>query len=452
MRNWMNRKTGTALAAASVLALVIGLTGCDGNSGATTRGRSGEQTGEVRQFELITRSDTLNIGDGVTFEGFTFNGTMPGPQMIVNEGDTVEITVINEDSVTHGLSIHAANTQTSDHVGNIAPGETKTLTFTADYPGVYMYHCAPGGHGIMAHTMGGQFGMMVVEPQQKYRMEEELGREPDVKVYIVQHEVYADGRDFFDGKALYVMFNGETFRYVREPIQARPDDYVRFYYLNVGPNLTSTFHAVGGIWDDIYYGGNPENLMHGTQSVVTGPTDSWVIDWIVPDEGPFTLVSHAFGTQAIKGAVGVLDSREDNPRVATYNSEGRDTPPIEDPKRFVSPFGLGDENLDLPFRFREGDRMYIQMVGNSYWPKRAEVPVGSTVTWVNEDVFDMLEGELTGKHDVVVVRSDGNESFRSELLDHAETFSTTFTEPGEYEYICSIHPYMRGKITVVDDI
>ncbi len=441
----MKRKILSRVTTATIIGLAAAfLTACAADT-------SGNPTGELRRFTLVTRSDTLNIGDGVTFEGFTFDGTMPGPQMEVNEGDTVEITVRNDDAVTHGLSIHAANAQTSKYVGNIGPGETKTVTFTADYPGVYMYHCAPGGHGIMAHTMGGQFGMFVVEPKEEYRMETELGREPDIKIYIVQHEVYADGRDFFDGKALYVMFNGENFRYVKEPIQARPGDYVRFYYLNVGPNMTSTFHAVGGIWDDIYYGGNPKNLMHGTQSVVSGPTDSWVIDWVIPDEGPFTLVSHAFGTQAIKGAIGIIQSSEDAPRVAEVRSEGRSTPPVENPKRFVSPFGLGSETLDHPVRFRDGDRMFIQMVGNSYWPKRAEVPVGSTVTWINEDVFDMLEGELTGKHDVVTISGTGPDRFASELLKHAETFETQFTEPGEYEYICSIHPYMRGKIVVYED-
>jgi nitrite reductase (NO-forming) len=406
--------------------------------------------GEVKRFELVARSDVINIGDGVNFKGFTFDGISPAPQMVVQEGDIVEITVRNEDTVAHGLSIHAANTQTSNYVGNIMPGETKTVRFTADYPGVFMYHCAPGGHGIMAHTMGGQFGMIVVEPNQPYRMEEELGREPDLKVYLVQHEVYADGRDFFDGKALYVMFNGEIFRYVKDPIPARPGDYVRFYYLNVGPNLVSTFHAVGGIWDYIYYGGNPENVMKGTQSVISGPTDSWVIDWVVPAAGPFTLVSHAFGTQAIKGAIGILAASEDAERVGEISSEGPRNDIAENPKRFVDPFGLGDETLDLPVRYRDGDRAQIQMVGNSYWPKRAEVPVGTTVTWVNEDVFDFLEGERTGKHNVVVVDAQGPEPFYSPLLNHAETFSHTFTQTGSYEYICSIHPYMRALVTVYD--
>jgi nitrite reductase (NO-forming) len=418
--------------------------------GVYAQGESQDADDNVKRFTLIARSDTLNIGDSVTFKGFTFNGTMPGPQMVVNEGDTVEITVINEDTVAHGLSIHAANAQTSNYVGNIMPGQTKTVTFTADYPGVYMYHCAPGGHGIMTHTMGGQFGMFVVEPKEPYQMEVDLGREPDIKVYLVQHEVYADGRDFFDGKALYVMFNGETFRYVKEPIPARPGDYVRFYYLNVGPNLTSTFHAVGGIWDYIYYGGNPRNLMRGTQSVISGPTDSWVIDWIVPDEGPFTLVSHAFGTQAIKGAIGILQASEDAPRVGEIRSEGPAGELLAEPRRFVNPFGLGSDDLDLPVRYREGDRVQIQMVGNSFWPKRAEVPVGTTVTWINEDVFDYLDGERTGKHNAVVIEGEGPERFASPLLGHAETFNHTFTAPGEYTYICSIHPYMRAKITVYE--
>jgi nitrite reductase (NO-forming) len=190
--------------------------------------------------------------------------------------------------------------------------------------------------------------------------------------------------------------------------------------------------------------------MRGTQSVIAGPTDSWVIDWVVPAAGPYTLVSHAFGTQAIKGAIGIIDAQEDAPRVGDIISTGPTNAIAENPKRFVDPFGLGDDVLDHPHRFRAGDRVQIQMVGNSYWPKRAEVPVGSTVTWVNEDVFDFLEGERTGQHNAVTVAAEGPEPFFSPLLKHAETFSHTFTQPGTYEYICSIHPYMRAKVTVYE--
>ncbi len=408
-----------------------------------------EATSEpTKRFELVARQADLVVDEGVVFKAFTFNGTMPGPLLVVEEGDTVEITVRNEDSITHGLSIHAANTQTSLFVGNLKAGETKTLTFKADFPGVFMYHCAPGGHGIMTHTMGGMFGMIVVEPKRKYKLEEQLGRAPDLKIYVIQHEVYANGRDFFDGKPLYVMFNGYNFRYVNEPIPARPGDYIRFYYLNVGPNLVSTFHAVGGVWNYIYYQGNPNNVMVGAQSVVSGPTDSWVIEWQVPAEGPFTLVTHAFGTQTIKGAIGVINSKADAPRITEVRSEGPSLSVPSDPKRIVAPFAVGSADLDRPVRFRPGDTVQIQMVGNSFWPKIAEVPVGTAVTWVNEEVFDLLDGERTGRHNAVAV--SGPETFASPLLGHAEQWTFTFTKPGEYEYLCAIHPYMRAKVRVYE--
>jgi nitrite reductase (NO-forming) len=410
---------------------------------------AGPQDQPVKKFELVAGRRDLVIGEGVVFKAFTFSGTVPGPLIIVEEGDRVEITVRNPDTIMHGLSMHAANTQTALSVGAIPPGQTKRLTFTAEYPGVYMYHCAPGGHGILAHTMGGMLGMVVVEPKKKYKLEEELGRPPDLKIYIVQQEIYANGRDFFDGRALYVMMNGSTFRYVREPIPVRPGDYLRIYYLNAGPNLTATFHAVGAIWNYIYYNGNPENRMTGTQSVVTGPTDSWVIEWKVPAEGPFLFLSHAMGTQAIKGAIGILSSKKDAPRVDTVRSEGNNARPLpEHPKRVVSPFGIGSPDLDTPVRYQPGDTVKIQMVGNSFWPKVVEVPVGTTVTWVNEDVFDLLEGERTGQHNAVSI--NGPAGFESPSLKHADQFSFTFTKPGEYDYTCTIHPYMRGKVRVYE--
>ena len=169
----------------AVLAVLViaaaALAACEAFGGATAEAAESR----VRRFELIARSDVLNIGEGVTFEGFTFNGTMPGPQNVVQQGDLVELIVHNEDYVAHGLSMHAIDGQTSQFLGNIEPGETATLEFVAEDPGVFMYHCAPGGHGIMAHTMGGQHGMFVVEPNEPYQMEQDLGREPDIRIYVV---------------------------------------------------------------------------------------------------------------------------------------------------------------------------------------------------------------------------------------------------------------------------
>ena len=69
------------------------------------------------------------------------------------------------------------------------------------------------------------------------------------------------------------------------------------------------------------------------------------------------------------------------------------------------------------------------------------------MTWINEDAFDFLTGEMTGQHDVATTA--GPESFALPLLKHAEKGSFTFKQPGEYEYLCTIHPYMKGKVRVV---
>lgn len=425
-----------SLAAALALAVV-----------ATPPGRGGNAEAAVRKFELVPVRKTVVLDEGVVWRAFTWNGRVPGPLLVVEEGDTVEITVRNTDSITHGLSIHAANASTSPKIGNVPPGQSRTLRFRADTPGVYMYHCAPGGQGILAHTMGGMYGMIVVEPKRtRYRLEEELGRPPDLRVYIVQHEVYASGKDFADGRPLYVAFNGYNFRYVTQPIQARPGDYVRFYYLNVGPSLTASFHGVGAIWTYAYYGGNPANRVQGVQTVNAAPTDSWVVEWQVPEEGSYLLVTHAFGTQTMKGAAAILSAKPDAARTRLVRPEGPNLPLPGKPKRVVDPFGVGSSDLDPPVRLRPGEPALVRIVGNAYWPKVLEVPVGAQVTWVNEDVFDLLDGERTGMHNVTALR--GPTPLASPLLKHADRFTFRVSRPGEYEYICAVHPYMRARLRV----
>ena len=429
---------------------------CNPGGAAEERPGKPEWTGETVTVEVTADQHTVMLDENVAYDGFTFNGTIPSEQFTVQEGDSVEFVIHNEDHVAHGLSIHAADAQTSAHVANVAAGETASVTFKAKYPGVFMYHCAPGGHGIMTHTKAGQHGMIVVEPQDaQYGLEADLGREPDLEVFVVQHEVYKDGRDFFDGKPLYVMFNGELWRYVKDPIQARPGDYIRFYYVNNGPNLTSTFHIVGGIFDYMHFQGNPRNVEVGGQSVTSGPTDSWVIEWEVPSqEGDYTMVTHAFGTQTAKGAIGIISVSEDAERTEVVRSEGPDTRDRvsefadngEEPRRMVRPFAPGSRDLDRPVRFSQGEEPVIEIVGNSFVPKVTQVPAGTEVTFINEDVFDMLNFEQTGLHNAT--RTSGPDEFSTPMLEHAETSTITLTEPGTYEYACTMHAYMRGVIEV----
>lgn len=410
-----------------------------------------EGTAPDRRFRLVSNEASVVVDEGIVFQGMTFDSTIPSTLHRMNEGEVVEVEVENQGAVTHGLSYHPTYRSTPPKVGSIPPGQTKSELFKASYPGVFMYHCAPGGQGIPVHTIGGMYGMAVVEPTTtKYRLEQELGREPDVRVYLVQHELYASGLDAVRGQPIYTMFNGYNFRYVEDPIAVRPGDYVRMYYLNVGPNYASTLHMVGGIWDYMYYQGNPENVLVGGQSVVSGPADSWVVEFRIPEEGPYPLVSHAFGTQALRGALAMFQASNDAERVPEVLSKGPSIAIPESPKRIVNTFAPGTPDVDPVRTFRDGEDARVQMIGNSFVPKTIRVAPGTPITWINEDVFDYLSGEQTGQHNVVV--TSGPEIFASTMLSHADSWTKVPTMPGEYEYFCALHPYMIGRIIVDPDL
>lgn len=395
------------------------------------------------------------MGNGVMYNGFTTNGKIPGPTIIVEEGDIVEFSVINKGSVPHGASIHSAYTQTSKYLGKIQPGKTAKMVFKVNSPGVYLYHCAPGGHAIPMHIIFGQYGMMVVKPKKKYKLEQLLNKPPDVEIYLTQHEWYASGKDAIDSRPMYVTFNGKIFRYVEEPVKAKPGDYVRIHFLNAGPNLISTFHIVGIIWDYVYWQGNPDVAFPGGQSVLAGPTDSWTVEFrMPPDEGAYTMLSHAVGSTD-RGAIGLLvcDKNAATPLTVLSDGPSYSEKEMTDIRnkivRTISPFAPGSMDVDKPVEFGpETGEVTIQIIGNSFYPKRVKVAKGTTIKWINEDVFTYLEGEYAGIHNAVA--TGGPETWASPLLAHAETFSFTLKTPGEYKYMCTPHPYMKGEIIVTD--
>lgn len=398
------------------------------------------------------------IGNGVIYKGFTIDGKIPGPTLTVEEGDVVSFKIVNEGDIVHGASIHAVYSQTSKYLGKIHPGDSASIVFQANTPGIYMYHCAPGGHAIPMHIIFGQYGMIVVKPKKKYELETILNKEPDVEINLVQHEYYASGKDAVDGqgKPMYTAFNGKLFRYIEDPIIAKPGDYVRINFLNAGPNLLSTFHIVGIVWDFAYWQGHPDNRFTGGQTVTAGPSDSWVIEFRMPnDEGNFLMLSHAVGSTD-RGALGLL--------VCDKNGQSRKKIPAEGIRysheemeefrakaiRTITPFGIGSEDVDEPVVYTsETNEVIIRIIGNSFYPKIVQVAPGTSIKWINEDVFTFMEGEFSGIHNVMI--TSGPERFASDLLAHAESHTQIMNKEGEYTYICVPHPYMQGKIIVKGD-
>ncbi len=118
--------------------------------------------------------------------------------------------------------------------------------------------------------------------------------------------------------------------------------------------------------------------------------------------------------------------------------------------RTLTPFGIGSPDVDVPVVYgNDTKEVIVRIIGNSYHPKVIKVTPGTTVKWINEDVFTYMEGEFSGIHNVIV--KSGPERFASDMLAHAESHSQLLTVEGEYTYICTPHPYMEGKIIVTKD-
>lgn len=123
---------------------------------------------KVVKFRMTTEPKTIVVDDaGTTFQAMTFNGTMPGPTMVVHQGDYVELTLVNPSTslLPHNIDFHAATGALGGAgLTLINPGEQVTLRFKATRTGVFIYHCAPEGM-VAWHVVAGMHGVLMVLPR-----------------------------------------------------------------------------------------------------------------------------------------------------------------------------------------------------------------------------------------------------------------------------------------------
>lgn len=142
------------------------------NCGHISKDESGKT---VRQFTLIVEENQkIPITyEGHIFEGWTFNGTIPGPTIRATEGDLVRIRVINSNENTHAHSLYSqpthyvknnAFTMTGQPGGTISPGRSFTYEFVAGPYGVYPYYCHV--EPMADHINRGLYGMMIIDPKE----------------------------------------------------------------------------------------------------------------------------------------------------------------------------------------------------------------------------------------------------------------------------------------------
>ncbi len=122
----------------------------------------------IVEFRMGIEEKKIVIDDnGTTLQAMTFNGSMPGPTMVVSAGDYVELTLVNKASnaMPHNVDFHAATGALGGaKLTNVNPGEQVTLRFKADRPGTFVYHCAPEGM-VPWHVVSGMSGTLMVLPR-----------------------------------------------------------------------------------------------------------------------------------------------------------------------------------------------------------------------------------------------------------------------------------------------
>lgn len=254
----------------------------------------------------------MEIAPGVTYTYWTFGTTVPGPFIRVREGDLVEFHLQNhpDNKLPHNIDLHAVTGPGGGATSSFtAPGHETIFEFTALNSGLYIYHCATAPVGM--HIANGMYGLILVEPREGLPA-------VDKEYYVVQSEFYTTGgygagglQPFDMEKALaenptYVVFNGSVNALMGEnELKANVGDRVRLYLGNGGPNLISSFHVIGEIFDRVYLEGGT-NATHNVQTTLIPAGGSAIAEFRVEVPGTYHMVDHAIFRAFNKGAIANL--------------------------------------------------------------------------------------------------------------------------------------------------
>ncbi|WP_207461536.1 copper-containing nitrite reductase [Azospirillum sp. SYSU D00513] len=272
----------------------------------------GKRAPKTHTVEILTTEVDGTLDDGTTYTYWTFDNKIPGPMYRVRVGDTVDVKITNapESALNHSIDFHAATGFLGGgQVTQVEPGQTKEFSFKALSPGVYVYHCATPM--VAHHISKGMYGLIVVEPEAGLP-------KVDREFYVMQQEVYAtkaknipNAEDDYDGlvneNPHYMVFNGAVGALTQgNALKAKVGETVRVWFGVGGPNLTSSFHVIGEIFDHVYNMGDLESApAKGVQTVTVPPGGATMVEFKVDYPGTYALVDHAL-SRATKGLIGHL--------------------------------------------------------------------------------------------------------------------------------------------------
>jgi len=262
---------------------------------------------------LEVREVSKRLADGVEYVFWTFGGSVPGNFIRIREGDQVEFHLNNHQNnkMPHNIDLHAVTGPGGGAASSFtAPGHSSQFSFKALNPGLYVYHCATAPVGM--HVGNGMYGLILVEPAS--------GLPPvDREYYVMQGDFYTSGKFGEEGlqvfdleraveeRPTYVVFNGAVGSLVGDKaITAKVGETVRLFVGNGGPNLVSSFHVIGEIFEHVYQEGGVVPTQQHVQTTLIPAGGSAIVDFKLDVPGTYILVDHSLFRAFNKGALGML--------------------------------------------------------------------------------------------------------------------------------------------------
>lgn len=232
----------------------------------------------VVDVKLTIEEKKLEIAPGVKIWALTFNGSVPGPMIVVHQNDYVQLTLVNPSTnlLMHNIDFHAATgAMGGGDLSLVNPGEEVTIRFKATKTGVFIYHCAPGGVMVPLHVTSGMNGAIMVLPREGLKDEKGNSVKYDKAFYIAEQDYYVPkdangkfkeydkpGANFDDMKKVFqtltpthIVFNGVTGALIgKNALTANVGDKVLF--ITSQANRDTRIHLIGGHADLVWLGGS----------------------------------------------------------------------------------------------------------------------------------------------------------------------------------------------------
>ena len=329
---------------------------------------TGRKTPAKVIVELEVRELEKEISEGVKYTLWTFGGTVPGSFIRVRQGDTVEFHLKNhpDSKMPHNIDLHGVTGPGGGAASSFtAPGHGSQFTFKALNAGLYVYHCATAPVGM--HVANGMYGLILIEPPEGLTV-------VDKEYYVMQGDFYTAGKyrekglqafdmqKAIDERPTYVLFNGSESALTGDnALKAKVGEKVRLFIGNGGPNLVSSFHVIGEIFDKVWFEGGTK-FQENVQTTLIPAGGAAIAEFKTEVPGTYVLVDHSIFRAFNKGALGMMKV-EGPENKAIYSGKEVDSTYLGDKQADLSSVAVASRaaasgNLSLDMQIKAGGALF----------------------------------------------------------------------------------------------